>query len=377
MSDGSHFPQRDSHRALCAASLAKLETNSADKQIKHTNNAPTLAMSLRTLAAIPLAAALTLLAACATKPVVTHVAEPPYTGPRITLHTAPGVTAFAIQPADPLPTAISYLNARRAELGLNAITADPLVAQAAAAHAHYLEVNRASSHDESENLPGFSGADVATRVRQYTETTGASEVFAVYGGQRVPALPIEEIFDSPYHRGAMLYDWARAGEAVASGDSQITVVDFADPKPAISDTELVVYPYDGQRNAPLSWQNIEQPDPMGPNSRYRGALLGYPLTVSGGTNAHILLEKFELRDGRGKLVSCQIAPLTSADTGRNTAVCTPFSPLHPGTTYTAHATGRLTQQFGVANAPFDVRWSFSTIAAPVQIDNVVAQAANR
>ncbi|RQM43916.1 hypothetical protein EHZ19_31605 [Paraburkholderia bannensis] len=184
-------------------------------------------MSLRTLAAIPLAAALTLLAACATKPVVTHVAERPYNGPRITLHTAPGVTAFAIQPADPLPTAISYLNARRAELGLNAITADPLVAQAAAAHAHYLEV------------------------------------------------------------------------------------------------------------------------------------------------------KFELRDGRGKLVSCQIAPLTSTDTGRNTAVCTPFSPLHPGTTYTAHATGRLTQQFGVANAPFDVRWSFSTIAAPVQIDNVVAQAANR
>ncbi|MFP3801979.1 hypothetical protein [Paraburkholderia sp. SIMBA_027] len=168
----------------------------------------------------------------------------------------------------------------------------------------------------------------------------------------------------------MLYDWARAGEAVAPGDSHITVVDFADPKPAIADTELVVYPYDGQKDAPLSWQNIEQPDPMGPNSRYRGALLGYPLTVSGGTNAHILLEKFELRDGRGKPVSCQIAPLTSADTGRNTAVCTPFTTLRPGTT-------RLTQQFGVANAPFDVRWSFATIAVPVQMNDVVTQAATQ
>ncbi|WP_234775562.1 CAP domain-containing protein [Paraburkholderia tropica] len=334
-------------------------------------------MLFRTLAAIPLAAPLTLLNACATKPALPQVSEQPYTAPRITLHTAPGPAALAILPADPVPTAISYLNARRAELGLSAIAADPLVAEAAAAHAHYLEVNRASSHDESAGLPGFSGTDVTTRVRQHTETTGASEVFAVYGGQRVPALPIEEIFDSPYHRGAMLYDWARAGEAVASGDSQITVVDFADPKPAIGDTELVVYSYDGQKDAPLSWQNIEQPDPMGPNSRYRGALLGYPLTVSGGTNAHILLEKFELRDGRGKPVSCQIAPLTSADTGRNTAVCTPFTPLRPGTTYTAHATGRLTQQFGVANAPFDVRWSFATIAVPVQMNDVVTQAATQ
>ena len=206
---------------------------------------------------------------------------------------------------------------------------------------------------------------------------GASEVFAVYGGQQVPALPIEEIFASPYHRGAMLYDWARAGEAVATGDSQITVVDFADPKPAIGDTELVVYPYDGQKDAPLSWQNIELPDPMGPDSRYRGALLGYPLTVSGGTNAHISLEKFELRDGRGKLVRCQIAPVTSADTGRNTAVCTPFSPLRPNTIYTAHATGRLTQAFGVANAPFDIQWSFATMVAPSQVDSVVAQIAKQ
>ncbi|WP_240160901.1 Ig-like domain-containing protein [Burkholderia sp. Ax-1719] len=304
--------------------------------------------------------ALAQFAGCASKPAVHQASAPPYTGPRITLHAAPGNAAIAELASKDETSAIAYLNARRAELGLGALAADPLVAKAAAAHASYLETNRATGHEENAGLPGFSAADVTARVRLHTQTAGASEVFAVYGGQRAPQLPMAEIFDSPYHRGAMLYDWARAGEAVASGKSQIIVVDFADPQPAIGATELVAYPYDGQKDAPLAWQDIEQPDPMGPDTRYRGAVLGYPITLSGGTNAHIELATFELRDGHGKKVRCQIAPLTAADVGRNTAVCTPFSPLRPQTTYTVHATGRLTQQYGVANAPFDLQWSFTT-----------------
>ncbi|WP_241023478.1 CAP domain-containing protein [Paraburkholderia sp. Ac-20340] len=303
------------------------------------------------------------LCGCATRHTASEAAAAPYTGPRITLHAAPGTNAIADLSDERTTSAIAFLNARRAELGLSALASDPLIAKAAQAHASYLEVNRAAGHEERAGLPGFSAADVTARVRLHTQTAGASEVFAVYGGQRAPALPIEEIFDSPYHRGAMLYDWGRAGEAVASGNSQIVVVDFADPQPAIGATELVAYPYNGQKDAPLAWQDIEQPDPMGPDTRYRGAILGYPITLSGGTNAHIELATFDLRDPHGKKVRCQIAPLTAADAGRNTAVCTPFSPLRPHTTYSVRATGLLTQQFGVANAPFDLEWSFTTSAA--------------
>ncbi|MGF6440349.1 CAP domain-containing protein [Paraburkholderia youngii] len=317
-------------------------------------------MLKRHLPLISILLACALLAACATKP-TPPVAEHPYTGPRITLHPAPGAAALATMSGASPQSAIEYLNDRRAELGLMPIATDELVAKAAAAHARYLEVNRATGHDERAELPGFTGADVTARVRALTEVTGASEVFAIYGGQHPPDLPVAEIFASPYHRGAMLYDWARAGEAVLSGDSAITVVDFADPAPVVTSTELVAYPYPGQTDAPLSWTDDENPDPMGPESRYRGAVLGMPLTLSGGTNAHVDLASFELRDARGKIVRCHIAPRTPVESGRNTAVCTPYEPLKPGMHYTAHATGRLSQIYGASDVPFDLTWTFSTI----------------
>ncbi len=295
------------------------------------------------------------LGGCASKTVKTERAEPAYTGPAVTLRHAPGPSAAVRLGA---MTAIDYVNARREEVGLPIISADENLAAAAAAHARYLDVNGVGTHDEIEGKPGFTGSDVITRVRLHTPAYGASEVLAVFGGPRPVDLPIEDIFASPYHRGAIFFDWARAGEASLVGRSAVTVVDFADIAPSLADTELVAYPYDGQRDAPVAWINAEQPDPMGPDSRYRGQTLGYPITLSGGPGAHIELSAVELRDRRDRKVACRIAPLTPADQARNTGICTPLEPLHPDEAYTVHATGRLTQRTGTA--PFDLRWAFRT-----------------
>lgn len=302
-------------------------------------------------------AAIGALAACASKPVATTVRLPALTGPLISLHPAPGPSAFSS--VEQRASAIEFVNARRIELGLPAVTADAQVAAAAADHARYLENNHAQGHDEVEGSPGFTGIDVTTRVRVHTPAWGATEVLAVYGGPSAPPSPIEEIFNSPYHRGAVLYDWARAGEASVSGASAITVVDFADLAPAITDTELVAYPYDGQRDAPFAWTDDEQPDPLGPSGSYRGQTVGIPISLSGGPNAHIELDSVDLRDWRGQKVKCQIAALTPADARRNTGICTPLEPLRPARRYSVEAVGRLSQ-YGFANAPFRLHWSFMT-----------------
>jgi hypothetical protein len=223
------------------------------------------------------------------------------------------------------------------------IAVDDNVAAAAADHARYLDLNRTGSHDETEGKAGFTGIDVITRVRLHAPAYGASEVLAVFGGPRQVDTPIEDIFSAPYHRGAILFDWARAGEASIAGTSSVTVVDFADIAPALPDAELVAWPYDGQRQVPTIWVNNEQPDPMGADGRFRGQVLGYPITLSGGPNAHIELSSFELRDQRGKRVPCRIAPLTAADAARNTAVCTPYEPLRAATSYTVHTLGHVAQ----------------------------------
>lgn len=284
----------------------------------------------------------------------------PYTGVPISLHPAPGLCALT---ASVDRSSLGYINARRAEVGLPPIVADRDVAAAAAAHASYLRLNSARGHDEVVGAKGFTGVDVAARVRVHTPAYGASEVQSVFGGVQQPASAITEIFASPLHRGVILFDWARAGEAVDGQNSGITVVDFADIARVLTDAELIAYPYDGQADAPVSWTDIEQPDPMGANSGYFGALVGYPITLSGGPNAHIDLTALELTDARGKRVACKIAPMNGADAGRNTAVCTPLVPLEAGAGYVVHATGFVTQSAAAAKAPFDLRWRFATSPA--------------
>ncbi|MBN3751491.1 CAP domain-containing protein [Paraburkholderia sp. Tr-20389] len=316
--------------------------------------------------------AIALLTGCANKAARIDHADQFYSGPPVQLRHAPG--SANTTPTDHA-TALDYVNARRKEAGLPLIAVDGKLAAAAADHAKYLELNRVATHDEVPGKPGFTGTAIMTRVRRHTAADGVSEILAVSGEPRSVAASIEAIFSSPYHRGAILFDWARAGEASIAGSHAVTVVDFADIAPTLADTELVAWPYDGQRQVPTSWVNNEQPDPMGADAGYRGQVLGFPITLSGGPNAHIELRSVDLRDQRGKKVACKIAPLTAADAARNTAVCTPYEPLHTATRYNVHVVGEVVQLGKVR--PVDLVWSFTTRADERPAPPVVAQSGNQ
>ncbi|SAK46384.1 Allergen V5/Tpx-1 family protein [Caballeronia hypogeia] len=307
------------------------------------------------------------IAGCASKAGKTGQEEFAYSTVVVELRPAPGAAR-----AQAGQTALDYVNARREEVGLPAIAADHGIEAAASAHARYLAMNRAGTHEEIEGKPGFTGADVLTRVRLHTRAHSASEVVALIGASQMQSPPIEHIFASPYHRGALLFDWARGGEASALVSSAsagaVTVVDFADIAPALADHELIAWPYDGQTQVPAAWIDNEQPDPMGPESRYRGQVLGYPITLSGGPNAHIELKSFELRDARGSTIPCRIAPLALADAARNTAICTPYEPLRHATRYTVRAQGTLRQLS--KRARFDLSWAFTTTSDAARPESV-------
>jgi hypothetical protein len=350
--------------------------------MKHPLPYPRFASAGAAVTSVALAALA--LAACSTADdlrVGESVAQP-YAGPVITLHptgevdapasiavlTAAGAaskTDGAFTPAGDQgdATALAYLNARRQQAGLSPLAPDPGVTSAAAAHARYLAMNSEQGHAETTGATGFSGADVTSRVRRYTPTYGAGEVLSVVGGYSPedPGSAMDEIFSAPYHRGVILFDWGRAGAAKDAGSTaggtrrMVTVVDFADVGVTQPDNELIAWPYDGEQDVPPSWIDIEQPDPMGLPG-YAGQTLGYPITLSGGPGAHITLSTLDLRDATGTRVACHIAALTPADAGRNTATCTPYRPLKPGTRYV----GELTQPT-FARAPFDLKWSFTTL----------------
>jgi len=256
---------------------------------------------------------------------------------------------------------LAYFNTRRAELGLPPIILDSGVAAAAAAHARYVIRHGETGHTEQAGKLGFTGVDVADRLRIRLPVSGASEVLTRYGGSYSDGDAIRELFASPYHRGVILFDWQLGGAALQRADASVIVVDFANIRPTLAPNELVAYPYDGQRGVPNAWTDNEVPDPLGDNSRYRGQRVGFPITLSGGPNAHIAWRRATLTDASGRVVTCQIAPLRPADNARNTAICTPMEPLQAHTLYRVNAVGVLTQLSRFTTiAPFSLQWTFTT-----------------
>ena len=295
----------------------------------------------------------------------------PYVGPPVALRQAVGANDSTVPSADlssldnvnnadPMHP-LAYFNAQRVALGLPAIETDGRVAEAAAAHARYLLRNGETGHTEQAGTRDFTGIDVADRIGVQMPVSGASEVLTRYGDSFSDADAVRELFASPYHRGVILFDWQFGGAALQRAGASVIVVDFANIRPTLATNELVAYPYDGQRNVPTAWTDNEVPDPLGDNSPYRGHRVGFPITLSGGPNAHVVWRRVSLTDASGHAVACEIAPLRPADSARNTAICTPLEPLRAHTLYRIEAVGVLTQLSRFTTiAPFSLRWSFTT-----------------
>lgn len=353
--------------------------------------------NVRIVGAVGAVVALTALAlsACTTPTHAPQAVRPQwvYAGPAIVLKQHPRHTtddgnaaSTALRRAPVTATAtLRYFNAKRAEVGLPPLRDDNAIHIAAVAHARYLLANHTFGHSETAGAPGFTGTDVTARINRLRVVDGASEVVSMQSNGRPESEAIAQLFASPYHRGVILFDWLHAGAAVSGNvadrvdmadsgtgaarsmstlgsdaTAQLAVVDFADFGQAIASNELIAYPFDGQTDAPVAWTDDELPDPMGDDMGYRGRRIGYPITLSGGPNAHIALQRVDLLDQAGHTVRCHIAALTPADRLRNTAVCTPLDPLRAQTAYTVRAVGLLKEGRYIVDVPFDLTWHFRT-----------------
>ena len=306
-----------------------------------------------------------LLGGCETahKPRVSSASVSPYRGPPVILRRAVGNTdsKAPILGYDVASSALGFFNAQRVAVGLPAVMWDNRVAKAAAAHARYLIGHGEFSHTEISGSSGFTGSDVTDRLRVQLPVSGTSEVLTRYGNSVSDGEAIRQLFASPYHRGVILFDWQLAGAAEQRADATVLVVDFANIRPVLAENELIAYPYDGQTDVATTWTDNEVPDPLGDDSRFNGQRVGFPITLSGGPNAHIEWRRALLSDAEGIAVPCHIAPLRAADSARNTAICTPLKPLRSATRYRVEAVGLLTQLSRFTTvAPFSLQFTFTT-----------------
>jgi uncharacterized protein YkwD len=275
-------------------------------------------------------------------------------------------------PADTDTSALDKLNGYRTAAGLPAVTLDPALCQGCQAHARYLARNfdqlrkqGLSTGDESPDLPGFS------------EEGRAAAKVAFSGYQpRAAADLVDDWLATVFIRPMLLDTELRRigwGSARDARGAWFAVLDVTRGK---GSQAVVVYPADGQKDAPLAYPGTELPDPI-PQATQKRA--GYPITVTFPARLPVREVTARLTKGTEEVpvwLSTPEKPAQGEARQRNTVCLIARGPLEPSTTYT------VTVKAKVGGAAWSHEGSFTTAQgeqAPAEapVDQSTAQAVLR
>jgi uncharacterized protein YkwD len=294
---------------------------------------------------------------------------------------APATTQVALPAASGNPTTdgVSYVNAMRQNVGLPVLATDAGLTTASLDHATYLVENQTYGHTETAGLPGYTGADPQSRIMAEGNYTATGEV-VVAGAPAAFAssvTPVQTLFDAPYHRIVMLSDFKSMGVgSMANASWEAFNIDFGNEAGAMAPTAIVAYPYPGQTGVPTTWFANESPNPFANSPQYELTNVGYPVTIVSGFTGTLSSINFTITDPSGNAVACEPqTPATDPSELSTGAMCVPFSPLLPNTTYTVHVSGVLTAENQLH--PINTSYVFTTGAAASSNAGVVGQPAKR
>ena len=193
---------------------------------------------------------------------------------------------------------INYINNLRSEAGLNLLTENSLLDEAAMNHANYLILNNTFGHYESKENVGFTGETPYKRVLN-VGYTGFKVLENISAGDKDITESINGLFSAIYHRlGFLDFDINEIGIGEKYSDSYtyktVFVYDMGstDTSVATNNPKYVIWPYDGATDvSPVFYEEI--PDPL-PNC----SVSGYPISVEFNPEkiGNINLIDFELTD---------------------------------------------------------------------------------
>jgi Cysteine-rich secretory protein family len=173
--------------------------------------------------------------------------------------------AYADAPA-PAQKALDLVNTQyREPLGLPDLDWNPLLAEAASAHARYFALGGEFGHEETPGQPGFTGVEPWDRC----EAVGAPPCGEVAHGYADIVTATASWLDTPYHGEPLIsaaevgFGWADHGGSV--GDlSGAAAEPPVDPDAPLNTPAAAVrlWPADGQTNVPVEWSGGEIPDPL-------------------------------------------------------------------------------------------------------------------
>ncbi|HZX29504.1 MAG TPA: CAP domain-containing protein [Telluria sp.] len=256
----------------------------------------------------------------------------------------------------------NWINYRRAQAGMPALTQNAVVDVAALGHANYLRLNNLVSHTQTSGNPGFTGASLLDRLNAAGYTFSRSAAYA-YGevisgtSSNSGFYMAEELITAIYHRFVIFepkFKEIGTGAATNSSGYAYFTADFTANNgygPGLGNGGLVTWPYDGQTAVPANFlSDYEAPDPVPGRNE-----VGYPISVHANINAVLTVGSFTVQPHGGAALQVQrLTAATDADTPRSAAAIIPLAALAARTTYDVSFSGTVD---GVAVTR---AWSFVT-----------------
>jgi uncharacterized protein YkwD len=279
-----------------------------------------------------------------------------------------------------------YLNDLRTTLGLGKLVWNTSLAKTAKSHADYIHLNADSTHYQDKNKVGFTGyspedravaAGYASDIAQIKVSEGVA-----FGNTMTRA--IKGLMDSVYHRSPLLNQgWREIGLGghyyYYPFPGGVSVV--SNPAYQLSQGQqrnatdfVLMYPYAGQSNVPLSMCGAEDPWPFPisevkpedacTNARYVNGYwqydmkVGYPITFAVEANLKLTVSSFTTWENGGAPLPTWLSDVNGNGNGsyltQNEVYLTAKVGLKPNTKYWAKFQGS-------ANGKVIVKeWSFTT-----------------
>lgn len=269
----------------------------------------------------------------------------------------PGAPAFVNNVAI---DGMNWINYRRAQIGLPVLTSNSQLNSAAEGHSNYLKTNNTVTHYQISGNPGFTGADLLSRLAAAGYIFGDAD--HAYGelnfaspstGFRIA----EELVTSIYTRFVMFEpcykEIGTGSSSTSTGDNYFTSVLTADSGygEGIGTGHIVTWPYNGQIGVARDFfSDAVTPDPVPSQNE-----VGYPISVHANINVRLNVLSFTVSPrGAGTLAARLLSNATDQETPQSAAAIIPLAPLKSATTYDVIFTGTTDGSYTMRS------WSFTT-----------------
>ncbi len=255
---------------------------------------------------------------------------------------------------------ITWLNFRRAQADLPALSRDERLDLAASRHANYQQSNDVVTHDEDSRKPGFFATTASERLRAadfplLATAFADGEVIAATGSPDGFA-SVEGLLGAIYHRYVVLepmFNAVGAGAAHRDGSFYWLTMNLVGLKGSagIANGSVAVWPLPSQKNVRTNFfSDQETPDPVPQADE-----VGYPVSVHANLISVMRVDSFTLSDADGQAIAVrQLNSAVDRDTPPSAAAIIPLRPLHNGTTYIVNFAGHVDEQV------VERSWQFTT-----------------